>query len=213
MLVHSRRQRLVEAARAMNRQGLNRGRSGNLSVRWNHGFLITPSGMEYERCRSRDLVEMDAQGRVVAGSRPPSTEWRLHGDIYRARPEVAAVLHAHPPACTALACLGRAIPPFHYMVALAGGREIPLADYAVFGSRQLSENVLAALGRDLCACLMAHHGLVCLGSDPDATLELALEVEGLASVYLQTLQAGGGPLLSAAEMALVRERFQDYQRS
>ena len=211
MLNLTLRRRLIDTARAMNRTGLNQGMAGNVSVRYRQGLLITPSALAYDRCRPGDLVYLDGEGRVAEGQRRPSSEWRIHRDIYRARPEAGAILHAHPPWATTLACLGRAIPPFHYMVAVAGGETIPCAGYAPFGSRQLSDNVLAALTPTYRACLMAHHGLVCLAADLESVLALAREIENLARMYTLTLQAGGGPLLSAAEMRLVRDRFAVYR--
>jgi len=213
MMAYTRRHALLETALAMNRTGLNQGTSGNLSLRLSDDeFLLTPSALAYERCSSADLVTLNRDGTVVDGVRKPSSEWRIHRDIYQDRAEAGAILHAHPPWCTTLACLERAIPCFHYMVAVAGGDTISCAPYAVFGSRELSENVLAALAGGRCACLMAHHGMVCFARDLDAVLALAIEVENLARIYVQALQVGKVPLLSAKEMARVQERFEEYRR-
>lgn len=211
MTAQSKRRALIETARAMNRTGLNQGTSGNLSLRLDEAFLITPSALAYDRCTTADLVRLDMNGEVIGGTRRPSSEWRIHRDIYRQRPEARAVLHAHPPWCTTLACLERDIPPFHYMVAVAGGTSIACAPYELFGSRELSENVLAALSGGRRACLLAHHGMVCLDSGLDEALALALEVENLARVYVQALQVGEVPLLSAEEMDEVAARFADYK--
>ena len=213
MLNHSRRAALLHTARQMNRLGLNQGTSGNVSLRLDSGLLITPSALAYAQCRPGDMVELDMEGRVVRGTHSPSSEWRLHRDIYRSRPEAGAVLHCHSPWCTTLACLEQEIPPFHYMVAVAGGDAITCADYALFGTAELSEKTLAALSPDRRACLLAHHGLVCLGADPHDALTLAVEVENLARCYDQALQIGEVPLLSEAEMAAVREKFISYRPS
>ncbi len=211
MTAQSKRRALIETARTMNRVGLNQGTSGNLSLRLDEEFLITPSALAYDRCTTADLVRLDMNGEVTGGTRKPSSEWRIHRDIYRQRPEARAILHAHPPWCTTLACLQRDIPPFHYMVAVAGGSSIACAPYALFGSRQLSDNVLAALDEGRCACLLAHHGMVSFADGPDQVLALAIEVENLARVYVQALQVGEVPLLSGQEMEEVMERFAEYR--
>ncbi len=202
------RRQLIATAVAMNEQGINRGTSGNLSARVADGMLITPSGQPYAALQAEDLVFVDEQGRPQ-GSRAPSSEWRFHLDIYRQRDDAQAVLHAHPVHCAALACMGRPLPAFHYMVAVAGGKDIRCAPYATFGSQQLSDHVIAALeGRK--ACLMANHGLVCLESDLARALELALEVENLAHTYCQCLAVGEPRILDDEEMARVVEKFRDY---
>ena len=202
------RRRLIETAVAMNRSGLNQGTSGNLSSRCEGGMLITPSGMDYAGLEPGDIVFVDANGQPE-GRRLPSSEWRIHEDIYAARPEAAAILHAHPTGCTALACLNRPIPAFHYMVAVAGGRDIPCAPYATFGSQELSDGVVEALdGRK--ACLMANHGLVCLAENLDRALALAIEIETLARTYLQALSVGEPVILGDAEMDRVLLKFKTY---
>lgn len=204
------REVLVDTARAMNRSGLNRGTSGNLSVRVPSGMLITPSAVPYEAMAPTDLIRMDLDGDVLEGVGRPSTEWRLHAGVLRARPEVQSVLHAHPEFCTTLACLRREIPAVHYMVAVAGGTAIPCAPYATFGTPELADAVVETLAHGT-ACLLANHGMVALGSSPGAALELAEEVEALAAVYWRALQAGEPVILSDAEMAEVRDAFEDYR--
>ena len=212
MLLHSQRNALLQTALTMNQEGINQGTSGNLSVRTEDGFLITPSALAYDQCRAGDIVQLNMDGEVTGGTRKPSSEWRLHRDIYVGRPEALAVLHAHPPWCTTLACLEREIPPYHYMVAMAGGDSIRCAPYALFGTRELSDNTLAALTGGRCACLLAHHGMVCFAGGLQDVLALAIEVENLARVYVQALQVVGEPqLLSAQEMDAVKERFVDYK--
>jgi L-fuculose-phosphate aldolase len=203
------RQELIDTARAMNASGLNQGRIGNLSVRVDDGMLITPSGMAYESLVEDDIVRMGLDG-TVDGERRPSSEWRFHAAIYRARPEARAVLHAHPLHCSALACTHRGISALHYMVAVAGGRDIRCAEYATFGSEELSSAVLRALeGRT--ACLMAHHGMVCFSDGLAAALELGLEVEHLAAIYCMVLAIGGERVLDDGEMTRVLEKFSTYR--
>ena len=158
------RQTLIATAIAAQREGLNRGASGNLSVRCGNGFLITPSGMAATEQIEDDVVWMDFTGNA-RGSRKPSSEWRFHRDLYVARPEFNAVLHAHSTFATTLACLGRDIPPFHYMIAAAGGKTIRCAPYATFGTQELSDHAITAMeGRK--ACLLGNHGLLLAESDP-----------------------------------------------
>jgi L-fuculose-phosphate aldolase len=202
------RQELIDTAIAMNAAGINQGTSGNLSVRFGEGMVITPSGMAYTGLDPADMVEVGADG-TSQGTRTPSSEWRIHLDIYRHRPDARAVLHAHPVHGTTLACLHRPIPAFHYMVAVAGGHDIRCAPYATFGTQALSDNVLAAL-EEREACLVANHGLVCLAGSLAAVLALAVEVEHLARVYVACLQIAEPESLSGEEMAVVLEKFRSY---
>lgn len=202
------RGQLIEKAREMNRCGINQGTSGNLSVRHEDGMLITPSGMAYDSLVPDDIVFVDGNG-SHRGTRLPSSEWRIHHDIYRARGDATAILHAHPVHCAAMACLGEAIPAFHYMVAVAGGRDIRCAPYATFGTQALSDHVLEALtGRK--ACLMANHGLVCLAENLEKALGLAIEVEQLARTWLQCRSVGEPVILDDEEMDRVLEKFSAY---
>ena len=203
---------IVATARAMNAAGVNRGRAGNVSARLSRagfdGFLITPTGFRYEAMREDDVVAVAGDG-TASGSHQPSSEWRFHRDIYRERPEVGAIVHTHAPFATTLACLDRGIPPFHYMVARAGGRDIRCAPYATFGTQALSDHAVRALeGRR--ACLLAHHGMIAVGASLEAALELAIEVETLAEMYWRALQVGEPALLSDAEMATVQDKFRTY---
>jgi L-fuculose-phosphate aldolase len=202
------RRELIDTALEMNRVGINQGMSGNVSARHDDGMLITPSGMDYAALVHGDLVFVDAVGNAH-GPRKPSSEWRFHLDIYRQRPEAAAIVHVHAAGCTALASLRRSIPAFHYMVALAGGNDIRCAEYATFGTQALSDSVLTAL-RGRKACLMANHGMVCFERDLKRALDLAIEVEHLARVYGQALQMGEPVLLSDEEMELMLEKFRSY---
>lgn len=209
------RRRVIATARGMNAAGINRAKAGNVSTRLRSrgfdGFLITPSGAAYDRLAPEDIVAMDLGG-AATGALAPSTEWRFHRDIYRARAEAGAIVHTHAPFCTALACLGRGIPAFHYMVAVAGGRDIRCATYATFGTQALADAVLLALeGRR--ACLMAHHGMIAFANDLDAALQLAIEVESLAETYWRALQVGEPAILGDDEMARVVAKFSGYGKS
>ena len=195
------RRAMVDACRRMNALGLNQGTSGNLSARSRDGFLVTPTSLPYDAMAPGDLVPMAFDG-SHEGARRPSSEWRFHRDILRERPDVDAVLHAHAVYATTLACHHRAIPAFHYMVAVAGGPTIRCAPYATFGTQALSDHALAALeGRR--ACLLGQHGMIALGSTPAAALALAVEVETLARLYVQALVLGEPPVLPDDEIARV----------
>jgi L-fuculose-phosphate aldolase len=204
----SQREAIISTGRRMNASRLNQGTSGNLSHRVDEGFLVTPTGMDYDSLRAEDIVLMRFDG-SHEGPRLPSSEWRFHRDILASRPEVNAVLHAHALNSTSVACLRRPIPAFHYMVAVAGGTDIRCAPYATFGTEELSRNALTALeGRK--ACLLANHGLITVGKDLPSALKLAIEVETLAAMYLRALQVGEPVLLDEAEMAVVLEKFRTY---
>ena len=202
------RQQIIATALRMNELRINRGRSGNVSARDRDGFLITPSGLPYEETRPEDIAAVTLAG-VASGPRQASSEWRFHRDIYAARQEVGAIVHTHSTFATTLACLGRGIPAFHYMVAVAGGKDIRCADYATFGTQALSDQALVALaGRK--ACLLANHGMIAVGGSLADALALAMEVEALAEQYWRTLQTGTPNLLSDAEMDVVLEKFRSY---
>lgn len=202
--------KVLATARAMNASGINRGSSGNVSARCEGGFIITPTGMAYEDCTAADMAIVGADGTASAETRrKPSSEWRFHRDIYAARPEAGAVVHAHSPFATALACQEMGVPAFHYMVARFGGADLRCADYATFGSQELSDAIIAALeGR--CACLMAHHGMVVFGRDCEHALALAVELETLCEQYWRVLQLGAPKLLPADEMTRVLAKFASY---
>jgi L-fuculose-phosphate aldolase len=202
------RQEIIANACRMNALGINQGKSGNLSHRIPDGFLVTPTGMDYDALEPADIVAMGFDG-VYRGTRLPSSEWRFHRDILAARPDVSAVIHTHAMFATTLACLGGEIPAFHYMVAVAGGDNIRCAPYATFGTEELSRHAVRALeGRK--ACLLANHGMIAIGDTLKAALALAVEVETLAAMYWRALQVGEPNLLDAAEMARVIEKFRTY---
>jgi L-fuculose-phosphate aldolase len=200
---------VIATALAMSQRGLSPGRSGNVSARWRDGMLITPSGMPYDEIQPADVVFVSADGEVAANARKPSSEWRFHLAAYAARPDVEAIVHTHSLHATVLACAHKPIPAFHYMVAAAGGADIPCVPYATFGTEELSRHVVDGL-KARNACLMANHGAIAVAGNLRAALELAAEVEVLAEQYIKVLLLGEPKLLSAAEMAVVLERFRGY---
>ena len=203
------RQAVIATALAMSRRGLSPGRSGNVSCRWNAGMLITPSGLAYDAIGPQDVVFVGPDGTSPPGGRVPSSEWRFHLSAYRARPDMHAVVHAHSMHAVILACAHRPIPAFHYMVAIAGGTDIPCVPYATFGTEELAAHVATGLAHRN-ACLMANHGQIAIGATLEAALELAAEVEALAEQYYKVLTLGQAHVLSDAEMATVLERFKSY---
>jgi L-fuculose-phosphate aldolase len=201
-------QQIIDTCLAMDANRINQGSAGNVSARFEEGFLITPSGMAYDRLVPDDIVYVGMDG-SAQGRLTPSSEWRMHLDIYAARPEAGAVLHAHSTFATALSCLRRDIPAFHYMVAVAGGTDIRCSSYALFGTQALSDSMLMAL-KERRACLLGTHGMICFHDDLDKTLWLAVEVETLAKQYWHACLAGEPVLLSDAQMCEVLEKFQHY---
>lgn len=202
------RKEIIAACRRMDALGVNQGTSGNISVRWQTGLLITPSGLDYETMAPEDIVFLRMDGRH-GGALKPSSEWRFHRDILRTRKDVNAVVHAHPVCCTALAMARREIPAVHYMIAAAGGPTIRCAPYATYGTETLSKHALAALkGRH--ACLLANHGLITCGPSLRKALWLAAEVETLAKQYIHALQLGEPHVLPDDEIARVIEKFKSY---
>lgn len=211
--MQAQRQQLLEISRELCRLGLNRGTSGNVSVRVDNedgqpGFLITPSGMAAEHMTEDDIVWMDFSANWV-GQRQPSSEWRFHLDILQQRPQINAVIHTHSMFATTLSTFRRDIPPFHYMIAVAGGDSIRCAPYALFGSQLLSDHALAAL-YDRKACLLANHGMIAIGESLQQALRVAEEVETLCEQYLRALQIGEPHLLTHEEMREVQEKFKGY---
>lgn len=205
----SLRQQLATAYRELVKLGLNRGTSGNCSIRLGRNkLLITPSGIPHEQVLPETLVEITLEGEVN-GSGVPSSEWRFHCDIMRHRSDVQAVVHTHSAAATAVACLHKEIPAFHYMVAVAGGDSVRCSKYELFGSQQLSDRVLEALF-DRQACLMANHGMIAVGRNLQQAVQLALEVETLSDQYLRAVSCGEPIILSKQEMKEVLEKFKNY---
>ena len=202
------RENLLSIAQKLIATGLNKGTAGNVSVRCEGGFLITPSGMAIQDMSAASMVQMQFDGSYEQG-KIPSSEWRFHRDILASRADINAVVHTHSMFATTLACLHKDIPPFHYMIAVVGGDTIRCAPYALFGSQALSDNALAAL-IDRKACLLANHGMIALGRDLDDALAVTVEVENLCEQYWRALQLGEPHILSEAEMCEVFQQFKGY---
>jgi L-fuculose-phosphate aldolase len=203
------RELVIETALEMSRSGLSPNRSGNVSARFADGMLITPTGLAYEDIGPKDIVFVASDGSVPGKQKKPSSEWHFHLAAYQARPDMSALVHTHSLHAVVMACAGRAIPAFHYMVAVAGGSDIPVVPYATFGSAELADHVARGLA-DRRACLMAHHGAIALGETLPQALELAHEVEVLAEQYYKLLALGEPNWLPDEEMKIVLERFKSY---
>ncbi|MBD2859569.1 class II aldolase/adducin family protein [Spongiibacter sp. KMU-158] len=201
-----RKRQLVDALHKMYVAGISPGASGNASVRTEDGMWISASGLSAGEASLSNLAFIADEGKPAIDGIRPSSEWHLHQQIYRDHPRCQAIVHCHSRHATALACLRRPIPAFHYMVAVAGAAEIPCTEYAEFGTETLANSVSKNL-YDVNACLMANHGQIALGDSPLTALALAQEVEELAAMYLLSLQSGEPVLLSQAEMEAVLKRF------
>jgi L-fuculose-phosphate aldolase len=205
---NEKRQAIVDACRRMNALGINQGTSGNISVRHGDGLLITPTSVPYDVMTAGQIVFMNMDGAFAEGQRP-SSEWRFHLDILRARPDVGAVVHCHSTYATALAICHHEIPAVHYMIAGAGGPTVRVAEYATYGTKELSDNALKALEGRTC-CLLGNHGQIATGPTLDRALWLAVELETLAKQYTLTKLIGGAHILPDDEIARVVEKFQVY---
>src|SRR5919108_4894445 len=205
------RRSIVDSCRAMNALGINQGTSGNISARFEDAMLITPSGVPYDEMAPGDIARMPIDGEYGSWTGPmqPSSEWRFHLDIMRARPEVGSVVHTHSTYATTLAICGKEIPAIHYMVAAAGGPSIPVAPYATYGTKELSEHAIKALEGRTC-CLLRNHGVIATGANLKRALWLAVEIETLARQYYLSLALGGAQILPADEIARVVEKFKNY---
>lgn len=200
---------IIATCLEMTRLGLNQGTAGNVSVRYQGGMLITPSGIAYQQLTEQHIVFVDDQGQGET-DKIPSSEWRFHQAVYQTRPDANAVVHNHAVNCTGVSILNRPIPAIHYMIAAAGGDDIPCAPYATFGSRALSEHVAEAM-KHRKAILLQHHGLIAAEENLARALWLAHEVEVLATLYLKLLPITDPvPVLSGDEIMRVLEKFKTY---
>ena len=205
------RSKVVKYAKMLNTKKLSALRSGNISVRYKEGFLITPSGAKYASLKNKDIVFVSLKGEFNQKKGIPSSEWRFHQDIYFNKSDAKAIVHAHSICATAISAHGRGIPAFHYMVAMAGGNDIKCAKYATYGTRELSKNILKAL-RQRNACLIGNHGQIAYSENLSKAFELAEEVENLSNQYIKALKIGKPKILSSKEMNKVLSKAKNYKR-
>ena len=202
---------VIKYAKMLNSKKLSALRSGNISVRYKNGFLITPSGAKYSSLKRKDIVYVSIKGIFDKRKGIPSSEWRFHQDIYINKKEAKAIVHAHSIFATAISTHGKAIPAFHYMVAMAGGSDIKCAKYSTYGTRELSKNILKAL-KNRSACLIGNHGQIVFSENLSKAFELAEEVENLSHQYITALKIGKPKILSLKEMKKVLDKAKNYKR-
>ena len=205
------RSEIIKYSRMMNSKKLSALRSGNISSRYKDGFLITPSGKKYSTLKNKDIVFVTLSGKYDKKNGSPSYEWKFHQDIYVTKKEAKAIVHAHSTNATAVSTHKRGIPPFHYMVAMAGGHDIKCAKYATFGTRELSKNILKAL-KDRKACLIANHGQIAFEENLMKAFELAEEVENISLQYITSLKLGKPKIISLREMKKVLSKAKNYKK-
>ena len=211
------RNQIIEYSLKLNSTNLSPLRSGNISLRSEEngadGYLITPSGKKYEILKPEDIFFMglNEEEENNNSTNKPSSEWRFHRDIYINKKEAQAIVHAHSPHATAVSSHGKSIPPFHYMIALAGGEDIKCAKYATFGTEELSKNVIKAL-ENRSACLMSNHGQVAFGKNLDDAFELSQEIENICHQYTIAIKLGNPKILSFEEMRKVLEKAKNYKK-
>lgn len=208
------RNQIVETVAWLEECRLNQGSSGNISLRDGDSILITPAGAQRSNLTPGGIVRLDLDGNILGGGNAvPSTEWRLHTELHRHRPEIGAVVHSHADSCVALSCLRRPLPPFQYQVASFGGNEVPCSRYEPFGSDALADAVVEAMGQTYLACLMANHGMIAVGTSLDHARSLTLKLETLARQYILACSVGTPVLLNAEEMTEVHRRYPFYGKS
>ena len=202
---------VIKYAKMLNSRKLSALRSGNISARFQDGFLITPSGAKYSSLKNKDIVFVTLKGKFDKEKGIPSSEWRFHQDIYLNKKEAKAIVHAHSNCATAISTHGKGIPAFHYMVAMAGGNDIKCAKYATYGTRELSKNIIKAL-KQRKACLIGNHGQIAFSENLSKAFELAEEVENLSNQYIKALKIGKPKILSSKEMNKVLSKAKNYKR-
>jgi len=205
------RSEVIKYAKMLNSRKLSALRSGNISARFQDGFLITPSGAKYSSLKNKDIVFVSLKGKFDEKKGIPSSEWRFHQDIYLNKKEAKAIVHAHSNYATAISTHGKGIPAFHYMVAMAGGKDIKCAKYATYGTRELSKNILKALNQRK-ACLISNHGQIAFEENLPKAFELAEEVENISLQYITSLKMGKPKILSLKEMKKVLLKAKNYKK-
>ena len=204
-------EQIIKYANMLNSEKLSTLRSGNVSLRYKNGFLITPSGVKYSLLKVDDIVFVSLDGKFDETKNKPSSEWRFHKDIYSSKNEANAIVHAHSTHATAVSAHNKDVPAFHYMVALAGGNDLKCAKYATFGTQELSDNIIYAL-KNRKACLMSNHGQVAFGDNLEQAFELAQEVENICHQYINAIKIGEPKILSSSEMDVILEKVKNYKK-
>ena len=207
----SLRKKIIKFSLLLNKTNLSPLRSGNISIRYKNGFLITPSGKKYETLKPSDIIFVDLNGKWNRKLGKPSSEWRFHKDIYKFKINANSIVHCHSKNALVLSCIRKKIPAFHYMVAVAGGIDIKCARYATYGTSQLSKNIIEAL-KERTACLIENHGQLSFSENLPDAFELAQEVENLAEQYIECLRVGSPKILSKSQMNAVLAKVKTYKQ-
>jgi L-fuculose-phosphate aldolase len=210
MLLEEERKSIVQFGKKLINAQLTTGTGGNLSIysRAEGLVAIKPSGVDYFEMNPTDVVVIDLGGHVVDGTLKPSSETNFHLSLNKFRSDINAVVHTHQIYATTIACLNWELPAVHYLIGMAGNK-VPLAAYATFGSKELSENILQAIG-NFNACLLANHGLVTVGANIASAFATAEEIELVSRLYYQAKCIGDPVVLSDEEMKVVIKKFQTY---
>lgn len=212
MIQTNLKKKIIKYSLLLNKTNLSPLRSGNISIRYKNGFLITPSGKKYDNLKVKDIVFVDLNGNFNKKNNEPSSEWRFHKDIYKSKKDCNSIVHCHSQNALVLSCMRKKIPAFHYMVAVAGGIDIKCAKYATYGTAKLSNNIITAL-KDRSACLIENHGQISFAEDISDAFELAQEVEHLAKQYIECLRIGSPKILSKSQMNKVLAKVKNYKKN
>ncbi len=210
MRLFTERSAVVKYGRKLIASQLTTGTGGNLSVfnRQEGLIAVKPSGVDYSKMRPEDVVVVTPEGDIVEGDLIPSSEIRFHLALLRKRADINAVVHTHQVYATTIACMNWELPAVHYLIGYAGNK-VPLAKYATFGTQELSDNIITAIG-NYNACLMANHGIVTIGADLATAFAVAEELEFVSRLYYQAKSMGEPVILSDEEMVIIGKKFKTY---
>jgi len=210
MLLEQEREAVLFYSKKLLSSGLVKGSGGNISLSNAEKTMmaVTPSGVAYDIMNIGDVVVTDMAGCKIEGYLEPTSEMAFHLALHHLRPDIHAVVHTHSENATALACLGWDLPAVHYLIGFAG-KKVPVAPYATYGTRELSDNICSVIGESN-AVLMANHGLVCVGADLKQAFTTAEMIEYVSHLYLLTKSVGEPAILKDQQMDEVIEKFKHY---
>ena len=211
LLLQNEREQVVEYCLKMSDKRLSTGTSGNISIRnpENNLIALSPSGMDYYTMKPEDVVILNPDGSILDGIRKPSSEWRLHTDFYRAKPDMFAIVHTHSIFCTVMACLGMPLKAVHYAICDSGVCEIPVAPYRTFGTQELSDIAVKSSGSSR-GVLLQNHGMVACGINIMKAFSLAENMEFCAELQWRCMAVGQPNILNQEQMSEAFEQFKTY---
>lgn len=207
--LEAERTAVSELGKQMLNQSLTTGTGGNISARNGDHVAISPSGMPYDEITPEDVPIVDLEGEHVAGDHKPSSEYRMHTGIIRERNDVSGVVHTHSPYASTFASLSEPVPASHYLIGFVGD-QIPVTPYETYGTAELAEAALDALGDEYNACLLENHGVIAVGESVEAAFEVALMVEYCARIHYQAISIGEPDLLPDDDVEHLRNLFDGY---